>query len=152
MVCCSLSIERPPQNNKSLFTPPAVRSSSSQISRRKIEITRPNNKFMSFNCNEDYDGMYMKKLKSFLDFLFKVNYSNNIYVCLSLSSKDESINTYKYKAYIGTGNNSLLIKSLLKRRFWIEIVENIDTIGINFYWTQNKSDELHKKQNSYQSS
>ena len=29
---------------------------------------------------KDYEGDYMKKLKLFLDFLFKVNYSNKVYI------------------------------------------------------------------------
>jgi hypothetical protein len=66
----------------------------------------------------------MKKLKSFLDFIFKINYSNNIYVHLQLSQ--DIINIKKYKIYIGKGNNSLLIKSLIQRRFWLDIVDHID--------------------------
>ena len=81
------------------------------------------------NASGDPDSLYMKKLKSFLDFIFKINYSNQIYISLQLSNA----NIRKYKAYVGNGNNSLLIKSLLKRRFWIEFAENIDEDGINFY-------------------
>jgi hypothetical protein len=40
---------------------------------------------MAFSLNPDSDGLYMKKLKSFLDFIFKINYSNKIYVNLQLS-------------------------------------------------------------------
>ena len=99
---------------------------------------------MAFSMNSDPDGLYMKKLKSFLDFIFKINYSNQIYISLQRS---EDINDMKkYKVYIGRGNNSLLIKSLLKRRFWMEIVDNIDEEGINFYWTQNKVNRVHYKQ------
>lgn len=79
---------------------------------------------MAFSMNSDIDGLYMKKLKSFLDFLFKVNYSNKIYVPLNLT--EDTVNIKRYKVYIGKGNNSLLIKSLLKRRFWLEIVEDIE--------------------------
>ena len=72
---------------------------------------------MAFSSNTDSDALYMKKLKSFLDFIFKVNYSNKIYINLQLS--EDTTNLRKYKVYIGKGNNSLLIKSLLKRRFWL---------------------------------
>lgn len=75
---------------------------------------------MSFQLGKEYDGQYLKKLKSYLDFLFKINFSNHIYVSLDLH--DDAANSIKYKAYIGKGNNSLLIKGLLKRRFWWEIV------------------------------
>lgn len=76
---------------------------------------------MAFSKN-DPDAHYMKKLKSFLDFIFKINFSNKIYVSLALC--DDTNNISKYKVFVGRGNNSLLIKSLLKRRFWIEIVDN----------------------------
>lgn len=95
-----------------------TRVHSSNSYRRKISINRANfQKFMAFSLNPDSDSLYMKKLKSFLDFIFKVNYSNKIYVNLQLS--EETVNIKKYKVFIGRGNNSLLIKSLLKRRFWL---------------------------------
>ncbi len=39
---------------------------------------------MSFNLNNDMDSMYMKKMKIHLDFLFKVNYSNKIFIPFDL--------------------------------------------------------------------
>lgn len=48
--------------------------------------------------------------------------------------------------YVGPGNNSLLIKSLLKRRPWLEVVENVNEDGVQFYWTQNKINEVHDRQ------
>lgn len=101
------------------------RAASSGTYRRKISIGRVNTqKFMAFSMSSDIDGLYMKKLKSFLDFLFKINYSNKIYVPLNLT--EDTVNLKKYKVYIGRGNNSLLVKSLLKRRFWLEIVDDVD--------------------------
>lgn len=72
---------------------------------------------MAFSLSSDSDGLYTKKLKSFLDFIFKVNFSNKIYVSLQLS--EDTTNIKKYKVFVGKGNNSLLIKSLLKRRYWM---------------------------------
>ena len=91
---------------------------SSSHTRRRVCINKVNSqKFMAFSMNSDPDALYMKKLKSFLDFIFKINYSNKIYVSLQLS--DDIANINKYKVYVGKGNNSLLIRSLLKRRFWL---------------------------------
>lgn len=91
-------------------------------SRKKVSINRAiPQKFMSFSMSPDSDSLYMKKLKSFLDFIFKVNYSNKIYISLQLS---DDFNSPKYKVFIGNGNNSLLIKSLLKRRFWFTIADS----------------------------
>jgi hypothetical protein len=39
---------------------------------------------MNFNMNADPDTIYMKKLKLYLDFLFKVNFSNKIYISMQL--------------------------------------------------------------------
>ena len=75
---------------------------------------------MKFTKNSS-DEQYNKKIKSYLDFLFKINFSNQIYISLQLTALDDTIsfNNSKYKVYVGPGNNSLLIKSLLKRREWI---------------------------------
>lgn len=54
-------------------------------------------------------------MSSYLEFIYKVNFSNEIYVDLSLNKYDQ-----KYYVKVGKGNNSVLIKSLLKRRFWLE--------------------------------
>lgn len=47
---------------------------------------------------------------------------------------------------MGLGNNSLLVKSLLKRRPWLEVVEGMAEEGVRFVWTQNKVSEIHDKQ------
>lgn len=72
---------------------------------------------MRFSTADDFDVQYMRKLKSFLDFLYKINFSNGIYTSLQLQANEDRVQ--KYKAYVGKGNNSSLIKSLLQRRFWI---------------------------------
>ena len=50
----------------------------------------------------------------------------------------------KYKYYLGKGNNSLLVKSLMKRRFWW--VEVDDPKGANFVWTQLKINTYYQFQ------
>lgn len=120
---------------------------SANSKRKKININKALtlNRFMRFTKNNS-DEQYNKKLKSYLDFLFKINYSNNIYVSLQLVSLDDTINvniSHKYKVYVGQGNNALLIKSLLKRRQWIHVVDNIDQDGIQFFWTQNRANQIH---------
>ncbi len=50
----------------------------------------------------------------------------------------------KYKFYVGKGNNSLLIKSLMKRRFWWTLEE--DPKKANFVWTQLKITSLYEYQ------
>ena len=62
---------------------------------------------MSFNPT-NYEGDYQKKLKIFLDYLYKVNFSNGIYIDMSLLPIEASIR--KYKIFVGKGNNQELIK------------------------------------------
>jgi hypothetical protein len=59
----------------------------------------------------------------------------------ALPEHDQIKNLPKLRAYIGKGNNSNLVKSLIKRRFWWEITENIDSA--HFVWTQIKVPAIH---------
>jgi hypothetical protein len=116
-----MNLNDPNQYKKStLFEPPACRASLSACNnRRTISISRASpTKNMGFSLSNDGDGQYGRKLKNFFDFLFKVNFSNNIYVSLQLNKPDETITPTKYKVYICRGNNSLLVRGLMKRRFW----------------------------------
>jgi len=61
--------------------------------------------------------MWMKKMANYRDFLFKINFSNNVF-CSNITSKDVF-----YKVYIGKGNNRVLIKNLFKNRWWWEILD-----------------------------
>ena len=47
-------------------------------------------------------------------------------------------NKYKplYKAYIEKGNNNLLIRTIIKERWWRIIGDSKDDCSINLYWTQ----------------
>lgn len=152
VTCFSLSIEEAPMLKRhSMIIPHTAtfqqqpRTLSSNSNRRKVSITRANSqKFMAFSMSSDPDALYMKKLKAFLDFIFKVNYSNQIYISLQLS--EDTTNIKRYKVWLGRGNNSLLIRSLLKRRFWLEIVDEDEEEGINFYWSQNKIKKVHSRQ------
>ena len=78
---------------------------------------------MAVRHTDEGDYTYTKRIRSYLDFMYKINYSNKVYVSLKLISSfgvnDNIIPVQKYKVYIGKGNNSLLIESLLKRRFWL---------------------------------
>lgn len=122
---------------------PPARSISTSVGKRIVQIAKPSApRGMCFQLSGDGDSQYMKKLKNFLDFLFKINFSNNIYVPLDIA-KTEEIGFSKYKVFIGKGNNSLLVKSLIKRRFWWEIIETPELGDMHFYWSQNIVDKVH---------
>ena len=96
-------------------------------------------------CMSDFPGdkIYKKKIDAYLDFLYKVNFSNMIYVDLRLL-EDSHEHLPRPRVFVGRGNNCKLIKSLIKRRFWLDIVD--DSKGANIYWTQSKLKNIHATQ------
>lgn len=65
------------------------------------------------------DNSINHKINKFREFLFMVNYANGIYRQLDIQRYDQSL-----KIYIGKGNNSNLIRSIIKKRFWFELTKN----------------------------
>lgn len=72
--------------------------------------------------------------------MFQINLAHRKFDVLFLD--DDSRIAPKYKFYIGRGNNSMLIKSLMKRRFWWTIEE--DYRKANFVWTQLKINQFYQ--------
>ena len=69
-----------------------------------------------FGMSEKPNGEKNKdKMVMYHDFIWKINYSNGLYI---KASNDEE----QYSAYIGKGNNCCMVKSILKRRPWWTIV------------------------------
>ena len=79
------------------------------------------------------------KFEAYKDFLWKINFSNGLYVKIK-----EEID-FPYKLYVGPGNNCLLIKGIMRRRFWWQIVDK-PTDDTNFLWSQLKSSDFFKIQ------
>jgi hypothetical protein len=73
------------------------------------------------------------------DFLFKMNFSNGIYVHIH----DEIDRPYKF--FVGRGNNSAIIKGIMRRRFHWQLVDKI-TNETNFVWTQLRVNDFVKGQ------
>ena len=47
-----------------------------------------------------------------------------------------------YRAFVGKGNNSILIKNAIKNRFWWNIVpEKTNNLDVNFVWGQQRDTE-----------
>ena len=88
---------------------------------------------MSFNPTKEYEQEYRRKLKNYLDYLYKVNFANGLYVDMTLLHVEMPIE--RYRVYVGKGNNNMLLKQLLKRRFWYEVVSSSEE-ECRFYWTQ----------------
>jgi hypothetical protein len=43
---------------------------------------------------------------------------------------------HQYKCYVGKGNNSILIRTLFKTRFWWLLHDKEEIEKVNFMWTQ----------------
>ena len=84
-------------------------------------------------------------MKSYLDFLWKVMLSHNIYINLDLKHDDINNRPKKVKAYIAPGNNGAMVRGLLKRRFWW-VLSDERTADCNFVWTQLKLPEIFERQ------
>ena len=73
--------------------------------------------------------------------LWKINFSNRLYVLTPKTIISP------YKAYVGGGNNSRLIKGIVKRRYWWVLVEKSYSNEANLLWTQLKVNDFFQKQN-----
>lgn len=76
-----------------------------------------------------------QKYLVFLDYLYKVSFSFGV-VCRSPTHQM----TYKY--FIGKGNNSSLVRSLLKARWWWTPVDSIDSPEVHLVWTQLRNNSV----------
>ena len=81
---------------------------------------------------QPFDSYYYR------DFIWKVAFSNNLIV--------EPVEEYegKLKIYVGPGNNSNLIKGVMKRRTWWSITDKIQEAS--FIWTQIKVGHIFTNQ------
>ena len=71
-----------------------------------------------------------------------VNLAHGIYDSLHLKDANSFKPEQRYKFYLGKGNNYLLVKSLLKRRFWWNAEEDLKKS--NFAWTQLKINNYYQ--------
>ena len=76
-------------------------------------------------------------MEIYWDFIFRVNFTNGLYVC----TRDEE---RPLKFFVGFGNNSALIKGMLRRRYWWQSTDKPEEA--NFIWTQLKLSDIFKGQ------
>ena len=118
--------EQLPVNRENELNVESAEFKRSYINRRKSTPSQPHRKSMTFQIvTSEGDYSYYRKIKNYLEFIFKVNFSNKMYTNINLNN-EEGVAHQRYKVFIGKGNNSLLVKSIIKRRFWWEVVSNLD--------------------------
>lgn len=69
------------------------------------------------------------------DFIWKVAFSNQMQLRVTIE---------KPRVYIGKGNNSRLMKSIMRSRWWW--VTEKDEANANFVWTQLKISSIYPNQ------
>lgn len=67
---------------------------------------------------EEVNMVYERRIKSYTDFLYKMQYAHNIYINLDLRSEELSAKGRRVKYFMGPGNNSAMVRGLLRRRYW----------------------------------
>ena len=77
------------------------------------------------------------KEKYYREFLIKILKSNGVE---KITFPTATFTPYKY--YIGRGNNSGIVRTALKSRFWWSMGEYDDWTDYNFIWTQWKSNKV----------
>jgi hypothetical protein len=98
-----------------------------------IYSAKKEKKSMSFNSNIE---LHKKKSKSLTNTYF--DFCN--FLCLLNKVKRPGSPIATYKAFIGKGNNSILIKNCLKSRFWWNIVDGENEVNLN--WTQSRDQKF----------
>ena len=86
---------------------------------------------------KDKDRYLELKEKYYREFLVKILKSNGVE-----NIKFPTASFTPYKFYIGRGNNSGLVRTALKSRFWWSMGDCDDWNGYNFIWTQWKSNKI----------
>lgn len=69
--------------------------------------------------------------------------AHNIYINLDLRERLPFM--VKLKAYVSYGNNCNMIKGLLRRRFWWNVVEEYSEDCL-FVWSQLKLNKIYRRQ------
>ena len=72
---------------------------------------------------------------SYLNYLYKVSFTFAV-----VSRPPVNATTYKY--FIGKGNNGLMVRTLLKTRWWWTATDSAETAEVNFIWTQPRHNEF----------
>lgn len=86
---------------------------------------------------KDKERFLELKEKYYREFLMKVLKSNGID-----NPKFPNASFAPYKYYIGRGNNSGIVRTALKSRFWWSMGDFDDWEDYNFIWTQWKSNKI----------
>jgi hypothetical protein len=74
--------------------------------------------------NSEYaNPIYEARISSYRELLFRMQWSSGSYFDMEQPEEIGTLRERRLKAWIGGGNNSPLVRELIKRRFWWQLVE-----------------------------
>jgi hypothetical protein len=116
------------------FQSTLLNRSESLSNSKPLSNTKPDHVFVRRNLKfkPPFELYYYR------DFIWKVAYSNNLIV--SVVEEYDS----KIKFFVGGGNNSNLIKGIMKRRPWFQLTDKQQ--DAQFIWTQIKIASIYSTQ------
>ena len=115
-------------NNTNLTT---QRSQTSSPSKRSSMSFQPLKNEKDNKDKKEEDPIFVRNFEIYKDYLMKINFTFNI---LIKTTPERIFPCYKY--YLGNGNNQVLIRSLMRQRWWWSQTDNKKEA--NFIWTQIK--------------
>lgn len=74
---------------------------------------------LSENAANSPEGVLKAKFDKYKDFIFRINFTNGVYV----KYRDE--NDKSLKIFVGFGNNSAIIKGIMRRRVWWQMTDKM---------------------------
>ena len=91
------------------------------------------------------ETVYEAKVKAYREFVFVIHFAHSRFDSIVIPS-EPVLPELRYKAFVGRGNNCLLLKGLLRKRYWWVFEE--DVTKCQFVWTQLKNASYLKLQHS----
>jgi hypothetical protein len=115
------SPDSPTKKSEDVISSPAIKKIEQDIALHKVQNRKDFFVFgLSDNAFKSTEGAQTKvKLDNLWDFIFRVNYSNGLYVCV----RDED---RPLKCFVGFGNNAGIIKGVIRRRYWWQFSDKIE--------------------------
>ncbi|CAD8165580.1 unnamed protein product [Paramecium pentaurelia] len=108
-----------------------------QVQKQKIKKQKKFDGIYFIDPKYPQDIAFQEKYASMRHYFNIMNLSNCIFV-------QPTVNIYK--AYVGKGNNGMLVRQILKSRWWWSIQDEIEQC--HFVWTQLKVNQIHENMKS----
>lgn len=116
---------------------PEIRRAFTSLSGKK-KIVKKIEKISVKEAMRDKEWIVKAKNQIMKDLYYHINWSNGI------SSNVSKDNVTNYKYYLGSGNNSKLVKQIMSNRWWWTRVPEEEKESAHFVWTQWKEWEFIK--------